>query len=72
MAKLFNNVITVFVVCILLLIIIPLSPTALDFMFILNIAISMTILLLSMQIKEPLEFQFFHPYCSLPRCCVSA
>ena len=59
MAKLFNNVITVFVVGILLLVIIPLSPVALDFMFILNIAISMTILLLSMQIKEPLEFSVF-------------
>ena len=59
MAKLFNNVVTVFVVCILLLVIIPLSPVALDFMFILNISISMIILLLSMQIKEPLEFSVF-------------
>jgi len=59
MAKLFNNVITVFVICILLLIIIPLKPVVLDFMFILNISLSLCILLLTMYIKEPLEFSVF-------------
>ena len=44
---------------IVLLLIIPLNPFILDVMIILNISISLIILLISMNIKEPLEFSIF-------------
>ncbi len=44
---------------IVLLLIIPLSPFFLDVMIILNIAVSLIILLVSMNIKEALEFSIF-------------
>lgn len=59
MKKLLNNVTSVIVVMIVLLLIIPLSPFMLDVMIILNISISLIILLISMNIKEPLEFSIF-------------
>lgn len=59
MKKLLNNVTAVIVVMIVLLLIIPLSPFMLDVMIILNISISLIILLVSMNIKEPLEFSIF-------------
>ncbi len=59
MKKLLNNVTAVIVVMIVLLLIIPLSPFMLDVMIILNISISLIILLISMNIKEPLEFSIF-------------
>ena len=59
MKKLLNNVTAVIVVMIVLLLIIPLSPFMLDVMIILNISISLIILLVSMNIKEPLEFSNF-------------
>lgn len=59
MKKLLDNVIILFVVCVLLLIIIPLSPTVLDMMLILNLMLSMTILLITMYIKESLEISIF-------------
>lgn len=54
-----SNVVIVFVVMIVLLLIIPLSPGLLDLMIIFNISLSMVILLISMRIKEPLEFSIF-------------
>ena len=42
-----------------LLLIIPLNPFVLDVFIILNISISLIILLISMNIKEPLEFSIF-------------
>ncbi len=57
--KIFNNVAVVFVVLIIALIIIPLPPFFLDFMFIINIAISLIILLTTMYIGGPLEFSIF-------------
>ena len=59
MKKLLNNAVAVIVVMILLLLIIPLNPFVLDVFIILNISISLIILLISMNIKEPLEFSIF-------------
>ncbi len=53
------NAISLFVIVIVLLLIIPLSPFVLDVMFILNIAVSLVILLITMNIKESLEFSIF-------------
>ena len=59
MKKLLNNAVAVIVVMIVLLLIIPLNPFVLDVFIILNISISLIILLISMNIKEPLEFSIF-------------
>ena len=55
----FSNGIAIFVIVIVALLIVPLGTGLLDFMFILNLAISLIILLMSMYIKEPLEFSIF-------------
>ncbi|NLW78094.1 MAG: flagellar biosynthesis protein FlhA [Ruminococcaceae bacterium] len=54
-----NNAVAIFVIVAVLLIIIPLPPALLDVMFILNLAISFIILIITMYIKEPLEFSIF-------------
>ncbi len=60
MAKtLSDNGIAIFVVIIVALLIIPIGTGVLDFMFIINLALSLLILLISMYIKEPLEFSIF-------------
>ena len=59
MKKLMSNAVTLFVVVIVLLLVIPLNPVMLDAMIIINLGISMTILMISMNIKEPLEFSIF-------------
>lgn len=59
MKRIMNNAVALFVVVIVLLLIIPLSPFFLDIMIIINISLSMIILLVSMSIKEPLEFSIF-------------
>ncbi len=59
MKHILNNTVAVFVILIVLLLIIPMNPFMLDVMIIINIAISMIILLISMNIKEPLEFSIF-------------
>ena len=59
MKNVLNNAVSLIVVMIVLLLIIPLSPFFLDVMIILNIAISLIILLVSMNIKEALEFSIF-------------
>ncbi len=59
MKKLFDNVLTLFVVGIIFLLIIPLGTGFLDVMIIINIALSLTILLISMYVKEALEFSVF-------------
>ncbi len=59
MKHILNNTATAFVIVIVLLLIIPMSPFMLDVMIIINISISMIILLISMNIKEPLEFSIF-------------
>ena len=57
--KVLNNVVSIFVVTIVLSFIIPLPPWMLDFLFILNITLSIIILLMSMYIKSALEFSVF-------------
>ena len=59
MKNVMNNAVTIFVILIVLLLMIPMSPFLLDVMIIINISISMIILLVSMSIKEPLEFSIF-------------
>lgn len=59
MKILLNNAVSLFVIVIVLLLVIPLSPFILDVMFILNISVSLVILLISMNIKESLEFSIF-------------
>ncbi len=57
--KNFNNMVSVFVILIILLIIIPLPPGLLDLMFILNLTLAFVILLTTLYIKEALEFSIF-------------
>lgn len=59
MKKALNNVVTVFVILAIFLIIIPLPTWLLDMLFVVNIALSLVILLITMYIKEPLEFSIF-------------
>jgi len=49
------------VVGIVAMMIIPLPPTLLDILIVLNITFSLTILLVSLNIREPLEFSAFPP-----------
>lgn len=61
--KIVSNVFAVFVICIVLAIIIPLNEilggALIDFLLIVNISLSMIILLITMYIKEPLQFSIF-------------
>ena len=51
--------VTVFVILAVFLIIIPLPTWLLDMLFVVNISLSLVILLITMYIKEPLEFSIF-------------
>ncbi|MGN1482107.1 flagellar biosynthesis protein FlhA [Porcipelethomonas sp.] len=57
--NLLNNFVAAFVVLIVFLLIIPLPTTVLDFMFILQLGLSLVILLMTMYVKEVLEFSVF-------------
>ena len=59
MKKIFSNIVAIFVILIVFLLIVPLPTQLLDFLFITNLALSLVILLLTMYIKEPLEFSVF-------------
>lgn len=59
MKNILNYAVSLFVVVIVLLLIIPLSPFMLDVLIIFNIAISLIILLVTMNIRNPLEFSIF-------------
>ncbi|WP_349674486.1 flagellar biosynthesis protein FlhA [Lacrimispora sp.] len=59
MKTLLKNSVVVFVITIVLLLIIPLPPFFMDVMIIINISLSMIILLITMNIREPLEFSIF-------------
>ena len=59
MKKILSNAVTVFVLVIVLLLIIPLSPFLMDILIIINIAVSMVVLIISMNIREPLELSTF-------------
>lgn len=55
----FDNMVSIFVVAVILMLIIPLPTMVLDLMFVLNLAISFVILLTTMYITEPLQFSIF-------------
>ena len=57
--KIFNHAVSLFVIVIIALIIIPLPAAMLDMMFILNISLALIILMLTMYIKNALEFSVF-------------
>ncbi len=59
MKKLLQNSVSLFVILIVLLLLIPLRPFMLDTLFIINISVSLIILLITMNIKESLEFSIF-------------
>lgn len=59
MKKIVDNAVALFVIVIVLLLIIPLNPFLLDVMILLNISISMIVILISMNIKEPLQLSVF-------------
>ncbi len=54
-----SSAISAFIIVIILLIIIPIPAVVLDMLFIINIAVSLVILLMTMNIKEALEFSIF-------------
>jgi flagellar biosynthesis protein FlhA len=57
--RILNNVISLFVVVIVLFLIIPLPTFLLDFLLIINIGLSILILMITMNITEALEFSIF-------------
>ena len=57
--KFLNNVVAIFVILIIGFIIIPLPPFLLDMMFIINITLSIMVLLMTMYIKDALQFSVF-------------
>lgn len=59
MTKYINNMVTLFVIGVVLLILIPLPAFFLDVLLICNISLSLCILLITMYIKESLEFSVF-------------
>lgn len=59
LAGLFKNVVPIFVIIIIFLLIVPLPTPILDFMFIIQIGLALVILLITMYVKEPLEFSVF-------------
>ncbi len=59
MKKFLYSAVSLAVVAIVLLLIFPLSPFLMDVMIILNISLSVIILLISMNIREALEFSIF-------------
>lgn len=59
MQKILSNSFAMFIVFIVIAIIIPMPPILLDFMLIINIALSLIILLTTMYIKEALQFSVF-------------
>ncbi|MGE4213264.1 MAG: flagellar biosynthesis protein FlhA [Anaerotignaceae bacterium] len=59
MKSLLRNSVSLFVIIIVLLLVIPLNTFLLDILFIVNISISLIMLLITMNIKESLEFSIF-------------
>ena len=59
MNRVLNNIISLFVVVIVLFLIIPLPVQLLDFLLIINIGLSIMILMITMNISEALEFSIF-------------
>jgi len=59
MRRIFDNFVSLIIVAIVFMIIIPLPTQILDVMLLLNISFSLIILIISMYIKESLEFSIF-------------
>ncbi len=59
MQRLLNNAISLFIVVIVLFLILPLPTFLLDVLLVINIALSITILLITMNIAEALDFSIF-------------
>ena len=59
MKRLLNNAISLIVVIIVLFLVIPLRPWMLDVLIVVNIALSIMILMITMNISEALEFSIF-------------
>ena len=59
MRRITDHVVSVFVLLVVILLIVPLNPFLLDMMFIINITVSLLILLITMYIREALEFSIF-------------
>lgn len=59
LAKLFSNTVAIFIVLVVFLIIIPLPTFVLDFMFVLQLGLSLITLLMTLYIKKTLEFSVF-------------
>ncbi|MCL2754152.1 MAG: flagellar biosynthesis protein FlhA [Oscillospiraceae bacterium] len=57
--KMLNNVFAVFVITIVLAIVIPLPTQLVDFLLIINVSLAVIILLMTMYVKETLEFSIF-------------
>lgn len=57
--KILNNVVAVFVILVVALIIIPLSPWLLDTLLVINITLSIIILIMTMYVKDALQFSIF-------------
>ena len=57
--NIFDNAISLIVIIVVILIVIPLQTWMLDFMILFNISVSLLILLITMYIKESLEFSIF-------------
>lgn len=59
MNKLLNNIVALFVIFVVALLIIPMPPFLLDMLIILNITLSMVTLLMTMYVKNALQFSIF-------------
>ena len=59
MKRIMNNAVSLCVVILVLFLILPMRPWMLDFLLIVNIGISIMILMITMNIKETLEFSIF-------------
>lgn len=59
MRRILNNAVSLIVVVIVLFLVIPLPTYMLDVLIVLNIALSIMILMITMSISEPLEFSIF-------------
>ena len=59
MRRIFDNVVAVGIISVVLLMIIPLPPQMLDFMILINMAVSILVLIITMYVKESLDFSIF-------------
>jgi flagellar biosynthesis protein FlhA len=61
--KITDILVAVLILAIVFLIIVPLSPGVLDMLLIINISMSLLVLLISLYVRETLEFSTFPPCC---------